>query len=117
MKTYLDIENWNRKEHFYHFKNLSQPYFGFTVNVDVTSAYQYSKKNNSSIFILYLYACMKAVNSIDNLGYRLEQDKIAVYDKVHVSATILRPDNTFGFSFIQFEDTLDKFYKNFIKEK
>jgi len=118
MKTYLDIENWNRKEHFYHFKNLGQPYFGFTVNVDVTCAYQYSKKNNTSIFILYLYACMKAVNSIDNLAYRLEQDdKIAVYDKVHVSATILRPDNTFGFSFIHFEDTLDKFYNNFIKEK
>lgn len=117
-KTYLNIETWNRKQHFEHFKTLKDPYFGLTASVNVTKAYNWSKVNKKSFFIVYLYACMKAINSVENLKYRIEEDdKIVIHDKIDVSATILRPDNTFGFSYVSYIDDFKLFYENFILEK
>lgn len=115
---YLDLENWNRKQHFEHFSQLLDPYFAVTVDVDVTNAYQVAKEKNIPFFLIYLYSCLKTINSIENFRYRVTTDKrIKVYDVIHASATIIRPDNTFGFSFIHYSDNLDEFYQNFSKEK
>lgn len=117
MKSYLNIDSWNRKQHFEHFKNLKDPYFGLTANLDVTKAYYYSKKTKQSFFVLYLHACMKAINSVESLRYRIEEERVVIYDAIDVSATILRPDKTFGFSYVSFSKDLEVFCENFNKEK
>ena len=115
---YLDIDTWSRKQHFEHFKQLLDPYFAVTVEVDVTKAYQTAKEKDIPFFVLYLHACMKAINAIENFKYRItEEEKIRIYDVIHASATIMRPDNTFGFSFIHYSDNVDQFHQNFKKEK
>ncbi len=113
----LDIKNWNRKEHFNFFKEFADAYFAVTVEVEVTKAYSYSKENNSSFFALYLHACMKAINRVENLRYRIREDKVIVHDVIHASATILREDTTFGFSFIHFHEDFKIFNENFKAEK
>lgn len=117
MKKYIDIENWNRKQHFEHFKNFEDPYFGLIVDVDVTNVFNYSKKTGESFFIVYLFACMKAINSVENLKYRIEGNKVVLYDVIHAGPTIARPDNVFGFSHVIFSDDYKEFSKNFLKEK
>jgi len=114
---YLDIDVWNRKQHFEHFKQLLDPYFAVVVTIDVSKAYSHSKKKNVSFFALYLHACMKAINSVENFKYRIQDDKVVIHDIIHASATIPRKDTTFGFSFIHFSDNFDDFYCNFLKEK
>lgn len=114
---YLDIENWNRKSHFNHFKSLKNPFYGVTVNVDVTQIYKKSKAEKRSFFVYYLHACLKALNGIENFKYRIQDDKIAIIDVIHASATIARKDHTFGFSFIHFVDDFETFHQNFLKEK
>ncbi len=117
MKRYLDIENWNRKELFQHFRTLENPSFAITANVDVTNAYKSAKRRNESFFVVYLHACLKALNAIENFKYRIEDSKVAIYDSIHASATILREDKTFGFSFIDFNEDFEVFNENFILEK
>lgn len=114
---YLDINTWNRKEHYKHFKKFKDPYFGIIAEVDVTKAYNFSKENDFSFFVLYLHSCMKAVNSIENFKYRIIDDKIAIHDIIHAAPTIARPDTTFGFSFVHFSDDLYEFNNNFLAEK
>ncbi|MFY0629543.1 MAG: chloramphenicol acetyltransferase [Flavobacteriaceae bacterium] len=114
---YLDIDHWNRKQHFEHFSKLSDPYFGVVVDVDVTKAYEYAKQSKTPFFVMYLHACMKAINSVENMRYRIQGDKIRIHDVIHASATIAREDTTFGFSFIHYSEDLQIFYKNFQKEK
>lgn len=36
----IDIATWNRREHYEHFSAFDDPFFGVTVNVDCTRAYQ-----------------------------------------------------------------------------
>lgn len=115
---YLDIETWNRKQHFEHFKQLLDPYFAVTVEVDVTKVYQTAKEKIIPFFVLYLHACMRAINSIENFKYRItEEGRIKIYESIHASATIMRPDNTFGFSFIHYSEDIDVFHENFKQEK
>ncbi len=117
MKSYLDIEQWNRKEIFTHFRTLKDPSFATVVHLNVTNVYTICKELNISFFAMYLYKCTKALNEVENFKYRIEDNRIAIYDTIHASATILRKDNTFGFSFIEYEDNFEAFNSNFQKEK
>ena len=114
---YLDIEKWNRKQHFNHFKNLADPTFGIVADVDVSRCYQSAKENKQSFFVRYLHACMIAINAIENFKYRIEGDKIAIYETINASATIAKLDNTFGFSYIGFSNDFEEFSLNFKNEK
>jgi chloramphenicol O-acetyltransferase type A len=114
---YLDIETWNRKQHFEHFNRFADPYFGVVSDLDVTKAYQHSRETGISFFALYLYACMKAINAVDNLRYRIREDKVVIHEVIHASATISREDTTFGCTFIHFTENFDVFYEHLQQEK
>ncbi|GGZ70567.1 CatA-like O-acetyltransferase [Algibacter mikhailovii] len=114
---FIDKNTWKRKQLFDHFSRLSDPYFGLTIPFDVTKAYQFTKENNISFFGKYLHDCMKAINDIENFRYRIEQERVVLYDTIHASATMMRTDHTFGFSFIDYDEDLNVFLENIREEK
>lgn len=116
MKTLLDLENWNRKEHFAHFKQMEEPFFGATVEIDCTKAYQTAKSFNTSFFIYYLHKTLIAVNAIENFKYRISGEQIYINDQIDASATIGREDGTFGFSFIEYHLDFKIFEKTALQE-
>lgn len=116
MKQPFDLENWNRKEHFHFFRQMEEPFFGATVAIDCTKAYEKAKSISSSFFIYYLHKTLQAVNAIENFRYRIENDSIVVYDRIDGSPTIGRPDGTFGFSLIVYHPDFAVFEKNALAE-
>ncbi|WP_409417698.1 CatA-like O-acetyltransferase [Flavobacterium sp. PS2] len=102
MKTLLDLETWNRKEHFLFFKQMDEPFFGVTVEIDCTIAYTNANKLNSSFFIYYLHKTLVAINTIEPFKYRIVEDQVYIHDSINGSATIGREDGTFGFSLIEY---------------
>lgn len=113
----IDINTWNRKSLFNHFKDFKDPYFGVVIPFDVTNAFNHAKNNDYSFFARYLHDCMKAINAVENLKYRLVDGQIVHYDVIHASATIMRADKTFGFSLIEFSENLSEFIEAIDKEK
>lgn len=113
----INLDTWNRKLIYKHFMQLKDPYFGVVIPFDVTKAYKNAKEKNISFFVKYLHDCMKAINTVDNFRYRLVDDKIVDYETINASATIMREDKTFGFSFINYNKDLKLFINNFEKEK
>lgn len=113
----LDINTWDRKQHFEHFSKLKDPYFGVTIPFNVEHAYQYAKDNKISFFGVYLHACMTAINAVENLKYRIVENTVQICDTIHASATIMRSNNTFGFSFIDYDKDLHVFLSNLSAEK
>lgn len=105
----IDIESWNRKEHFEFFSKMKSPYFGFTTEVDCTKAYDNAKEKGYSFFAYYLYKSMVAINTVDELKLRMVNDQIILFDEVHVGSTIGRQDGTFGFSFFEYSEDFKKF--------
>jgi len=116
MKTLLDLENWNRKEHFLFFKQMEEPFFGITTTIDCTKGHKTAKELGTPFFVHYLHKTIVAVNAIECFRYRIIDNEIYVYDTIDVSATILREDKTFGFSLIKYSADLNVFAKNALEE-
>ena len=112
----LDLENWNRKGHFEFFTQFEEPFFGITAPVEVATAYENAKATQTPFFIYYLHKILTAVNAIENFKYRIKDQQIIIHDRIDTSATIMREDKTFGFSYIEFHYDLEIFKKNTLKE-
>ena len=105
----LNIENWNRREHFTFFNKFDDPFFGIVAEIDCTKAYK-TCKSNSIPFSLYChYQSTVAVNQIEEFRYRIKNDEIIIFDTIHITTTIGRIDNTFSFSFMPFPESLNEF--------
>ncbi|GAB3839777.1 chloramphenicol acetyltransferase [Hymenobacter jeollabukensis] len=109
MKHQIDLTTWNRREHFAFFSAFEEPFFGVVAEVDAARAYARAKALGVSFFQLYLHAVLRAVNVVEALRYRIEDGQVWCYDVVHASATLTRPDNTFGFSFVPYAPALADF--------
>ena len=116
MKTLLDLDNWPRKEHFHFFSKFEEPFFGLVAEIDCTKAYERSKSLGVSFFTFYLHKTLVAVNNIEPFRYRIENNNVYIYDEVHASATISRPDESFGFSLIPYDTDFETFSKNALIE-
>lgn len=109
MKQKLDLSTWNRKEHFEFFSQMEEPFYGLTTRIDCTQAYEKAKELNLSFFTYYLYQTLRAVNAVESFKYRIVDKEVYLYDRIDVSATIMRADKTFGFSFMPFDENLSVF--------
>lgn len=112
----FDFENWNRREHFEFFARYELPYWGVTCEVDCTEAYRRAGEEKYPFFLGYHYASIRAVNEVEALRMRIESDRAILFDRVHVSTTIARPDGTFGFSFMPYEDDFQRFLEQSVRE-
>jgi chloramphenicol O-acetyltransferase type A len=116
MKTVIDINNWNRKELYNFFSRFEEPFFGVTISVDCTVAYKQTKSKGISFFLYYLYRALKAANEVENFRYRISDGKVFLYDTIQASATVDRPNGTFGFSYIDYVTGENEFYEIASKE-
>ena len=98
----IDINYWNRKEHFEFFSKMASPFFGITTEVNCTICFRAAREKGRSFFASYLHKSMIAVNSIEELKYRIVDDKVLCFDTIHAGATVVRDDGTFAFVFIPF---------------
>lgn len=116
MKQKLNLDIWNRKTHFEFFSQFDEPFYGLTLAVDCTIAYEKAKEKGVSFFVYYLYKTLVAVNAIENFRYRIIDGEVFIYDKINVSATIMRDDTTFGFSLMEYFPDLDMFNQKSLEE-
>lgn len=109
MKQKLNLDTWNRKEHFLFFKQMEEPFFGVTTTLDCTKAYEKSRELGVSFFSYYLHKTLAAVNAIESFRYRIIGDEVYNFDQINASATVLREDKTFGFSLMEYHDNAIQF--------
>ena len=102
MKHPIDLEHWNRKEHFLFFGSMDDPFFGLTTQIDVTSIYKEAKADHASFFLYSLHKIMTAVNEVEEFRYRIIDNTPVCFDRIHVGTTIGREDGTFGFGFFEY---------------
>lgn len=116
MKRLINIDNWNRKEHFLFFSKFEEPFFGVTIKVDCTIAYQRAKEKGISFFLYYLFRALKAANEVENFRYRIIENQPYDFATVNASPTINRPDGTFGFAYMNYFEDEKQFYEKALQE-
>lgn len=108
----IDPKKWERSEQFYFFKSFEDPYTGLVTEVDVSRAVNYCMSNDISFFLYYLHCSIKAVNQCKAFRIRIEDEEVRLYHTIHASATIMRKNKTFGFSWIKYDANFNQFCKN-----
>lgn len=116
MKKLIDIDNWNRREHFQFFSKFEEPFFGVTIKVDCTTAYKKAKEKGVSFFLYYLYRALKAANEVENFRYRIIENKVYDFSSVNASPTINRPDGTFGFAYMDYFENEKQFHEKALQQ-
>ncbi|WDE09493.1 CatA-like O-acetyltransferase [Thalassomonas haliotis] len=108
----IDLSGWNRRNHYEFYKDFTDPCFNLCVNVDVSNAVNYARKNQLSVFLTLLYLSNKATNAVDAFKRRLDSDKnVWQVDCIQPSATVLKADDTFNFCDFTHTEVLQDFVK------
>ena len=84
-KTKLNIESWNRKEHFRFFSAFDDPFFGITTNVDFTTIYLEAKHDSQSFFLYSLHHILTKANETDEFKLRIEGENSVVKYHTRIS--------------------------------
>lgn len=107
---YLDLEGWKRRDHFQLFSAMARPFFSVTVEVDATALRERCGGSDRPSFLLTaLWALLHAANGIDALRLRIRGDQVWLHDRVALTSTVLRDDDTFAFGRFALTDSFAEF--------
>lgn len=110
MAGFIDLDSWKRREHFLIYSQLSNPFWSICADVDVTRLWVQSREADSRSFSLAaIYLGLMAANETEALRLRIRASKVWLHDRVGISTTILRPDETFGFGIFPMADSFAEF--------
>lgn len=109
MKVKLDIETWERKDHFNFFRHFEEPFYGVCVTMDCTGAYREAKQRGVSFFLYSLYQCLTSAQLTTAFKYRIEGDDAFIYNQVDAGLTIPRSNGTFGFGHILYHPLFETY--------
>jgi len=112
MYTELDIEKWPRRTTYEFFKDYEDPFFNFAANIDVSSVYNFCKKNDLAFSLTSLYYSLVTANEIREFRIRLVAGRLVEFDRIHATQTILNDDETFSFAYFEMKDDVFEFNKS-----
>jgi chloramphenicol O-acetyltransferase type A len=113
----IDIEKWDRKEHFNFFYGSDFPFYNVNFHLDVTGLYEKLKSCGVSFHNAIMYFTLSSLCQIVNFLYRLENAEIVEYERIDpVFACLRGEEELFRLIMAEYCDDLAEFDKK-AKEK
>lgn len=111
----VDVEKWERKEHFKYYTEQIKCGYSITANLDVTLFKESLKKNNLKFYPSFIYCVTYNINLMTEFRMRLgENNQLIIYDIVHPNYTIFHnDDHTFSDMWSEYTRDFYKFYSNY----
>lgn len=112
MPTELNLSTWPRRATFEFFRGFDKPYFNLCARIDVTAlkpALQQTPGATTSLACHYL--AMALANALEPFTYRLAEGRVWVHKPIHLSTTVLLPDESFGFAYLEWAKDFPAFAK------
>ncbi|MEL6689096.1 MAG: CatA-like O-acetyltransferase [Pseudomonadota bacterium] len=105
----LDLETWPGAPHFRLFSGFERPQYNVTSRVNVTALMTAKDTHGLSPFRTIIWAIGKGLDAVPELRMRFTRDAggepiVTLHDHAVMSATIDRPDGSFGFSYFEWQD-------------
>ncbi|SHI01781.1 chloramphenicol O-acetyltransferase type A [Sporobacter termitidis DSM 10068] len=111
MKT-IDMDTWDRKEHFAHFRTMDYPQYDICAPVDISKFLKFVKGGGLPFYHAMIFAATTAANGVRNLRYRLRDGAVIEHDRLHPSFTSLDKDSElFKYVTVDMDGDMDTFIK------
>lgn len=111
----IDLEKYERKEHFLHYINNVPCFYSITANIDITNLKKYVKEKGYKLYPTIIYAITRIVNNHNEFRTSLDgKNNLGYFTEVNPSYTIFhKDDNTFSNIWTKYDLDFIEFYKNY----
>ena len=76
MRKEVNIDQWERKDHFAYYSKFSSPHYCVAFNIDVTNLLRFTRANQISFYYSLIYLCTQSINEIDAFLFETEENKV-----------------------------------------
>ena len=113
----IDLNTWERREHFSFFRRIAYPIYNICFEMDVTKVKKFTKENGLPFSLTMVHLSTMALNEIDNFKYRVRGDQVVLHDTLTPSyAEVRENSDLFRMITVPFETDIRGFVKK-AKEK
>jgi chloramphenicol O-acetyltransferase type A len=106
----IELDGWNRREHYALFKGFHNPFFSVSTDVDVSALYRLSRKPGGPSFSLAcIFLSLHAANEVKEFRMRLRERGVWIHDEVHAGSTVLLEDESFAFAYFRVSKDFSEF--------
>ena len=105
----IDLDQYDRRQHYEYFSSLQYPYVGITNNVDVSKLVQFCKTKSYSFYLTFLHAAALAADSIKELRQRIHDGGIIEYSECPTSHIELLDNNIYCYCTLHHHMTMEEY--------
>ncbi len=105
----INLDTWQRREHFKVFSTWDYPHFNICANIDLTTFNPFVKEHDIPFNVAIVYIVTRAANDIPEFRYRIREGKVIKHEMVHPSITILTDQDLFSFCHLEFTKKFSSF--------
>src|SRR2546423_1977151 len=110
MPEYLDVESWHRRDLYNFFRNYQNPYCNVCTRIEITKLVEAVRaRQDAGLSLAYHYFALRAANETEPFHYRLENDRIVVYEVINGGTTVLLPNETFTYAYFNYYPEFERF--------
>ena len=113
----IDLDKYDRRQHYEYFLSLQYPYVGVTNNVDVSELVQFCKTKNYSFYLTFLHAAALAADGVRELRQRIHGGDIIEYSECPTSHIELMDNNTYCYCTLHHHMTMEEYIPYAIEER
>lgn len=113
----IDLDQYNRRQHYEYFSSLQYPYVGVTNNVDVSELVQFCKTKNYSFYLTFLHAVAHAADGVRELRHRIHDGGIIEYSECPTSHIELLDNNTYCYCTLHHHMTMEEYIPYAVEER
>lgn len=96
---FIDLAEWKRREHFALYRGFANPFFSVCVELDATPLRERCNRPDGPLFSLAaIFLALKCANETEAFRMRVRGNGVWVHDRVSITPTVLRNDETFAFA-------------------
>lgn len=114
----IDLEKYERKEHFIHYLNNVPCSYSMTMNLDITEVLKEITKRKYKLYPVIIFAIATIANR--HIEFRMSLDdkgRLGYYTFVNPSYTIFHKDNnTFSSIWTEYNSKFEQFYNDYSKD-
>ncbi|OTA16752.1 hypothetical protein Xbed_03415 [Xenorhabdus beddingii] len=112
--TKVDLEKWNRREHFTHYRHRVKCGFSLTTKIDITTLLSSLSDTHYKFYPAMIYLITKVVNQHPEFRLTIKEEELIVWDSVNPIFTIFHKETeTFSVLWTPFSPDLSQFMANY----
>lgn len=110
----VNIEKWNRKEHFDAYRDAIKCGFSLTVKLDISAVIPFVKEQGFKFYPVMIYLLSKAVNQHPEFKMAMKDGDLIIWDSVNPVYTVLHQDTeTFSALSVPYTDSFQDFIASY----